>query len=395
MKNVFVGYTRFSLVDPGSKAWVVSQRDDYLERLFEDERLKDRIDILFKKSLPVLSDASKNVIFFHFLLYAEELPVRYKDDILEKSEKFDFLIPVEVLSGDRVDISFLIEEKLKSLNISDAIVGRFSLDDDDILSSKYFFSCLEYMKEPFVGKVISFGKGLTGLYEKGRFTSIREVYHPKVNIGMLFVCRLRDGFLSSPRSGNHMYVDKKSPLILDSREYMFFWTAHSGQDTRVGRSGAAISDIEEYSVVEGELIRRDFFTVCDSLYKRNNLIDFNASSSGLRVGEFCKVGAKGRVVFCFSFYCPPCFKDKSILVLFEFSDKDEKALRAGLSKDVGVTLSPNEKIGFYRYLHAGPGKNYVEVSLVIPDSFDDFSFKVFDRGEIKTDFESVKVDCFI
>ena len=136
MKKIFLGYTRFSLVNPGSKAWIVSQREDYLEKLFAPERLNDRFEIFFECSIPALKKASAqtSIPFVHLFLYPEEIEVNYKKMILEKCLQNKFLIPVEIKAGSPLDVKKIIENQLSLMNVSNAIVGRFSLDDDDILS---------------------------------------------------------------------------------------------------------------------------------------------------------------------------------------------------------------------------------------------------------------------
>lgn len=395
MKKIFVGYTRFSLVDPGSKAWIVSQRNDYLEKLFSPKRLDDRFQIFFECSLPALRSASSktSISFIHLFLYSEEIGINYKRIITEKCSQDKFLIPVEVKTGANLDIKKIIETKLNQMNIDDAIVGRFSLDDDDILSSDYFIKSQEYMQEPFLGKILSFGKGITGVFENGNFSSVREIYHPKVNIGMLYFCRLANGILNVPRGGNHMLVDQKSPLILDSRNHMFFWTRHAGQDTMLGKNISINSLVEQNSLISNDLLNSNFPTISNKILKRKTLFESNLNANINDVQDGFIISSHGRLFFKFSFECSEGVEEKSILAKFVFSDEDSKKLISGASKIFGVSISENKKIGFYRYIYMKKNVNHAEISVFVPDDFQEFEVFVINRSSANAIIKSFSLEC--
>lgn len=394
MKKIFVGYTRFSLVSPGSGAWIVSRREDYLEKLFSPERLNDRFQIFFECSLPALEKArcQSSIPFVHLFLYPEEMGFNYKNIILERCGKNNFLIPIEIKSGASLNIKEIIENQLSKLNISDAIVGRFSLDDDDILSLNYFEKSQEYMQEPFLGKILSFGKGITGVFENGNFLSVREVYHPKVNIGMLYFCKLTNGVLNMPPGGSHMLVDQKSPLILDSRDHMFFWTRHAGQDTMIGKNNPINLSIEQNPFISNEVLNENFPTVSSKVLKRKILFEKNLNKNINDFSEGVAISNHGRLFLKFSFDCSDEVEEKSILAKFVFSDDDGIKLISGVSKIFGVNISGNKEIGFYRYLYARKNFNHVEISIFVPDDFKNFQLFLINRSSSVAIIKSISLE---
>src|SRR5690606_36654681 len=109
----------------------------------------------------------------------------------------------------------------------------FRVDDDDLLPLNYLEIGSNHINENRGGYVLSLGKDATALYDKGYILSLKNIHHPLLVLGMLFICHYDyvTGDLVHPKSGGHEDIDQVSPVILDSRELGFLWLRHAGQDT--------------------------------------------------------------------------------------------------------------------------------------------------------------------
>lgn len=245
MNQVFIGLTRFSVYIPGSAEWILSVKEsEYLEKLFDEERLALKSKIFNSLSLPILRGMAANRNYRHIVQYSENLPSKYKKILLdiEAENSFIYLQLIDSQSSRaHQTYNVAIPEILRQYKLSGVIdseqtyFGFFVLDDDDLISSSYLDRSAKYVNEHNVGMNISFGRGYTSFYDNDveRFIGFKEVYLPKINIGLMKICSYDFSNQKHiiPKSGSHMTLDKFSPVILDSRDANFLWIRSLVQDT--------------------------------------------------------------------------------------------------------------------------------------------------------------------
>lgn len=253
--TLFLGHTRFS-IDAYGSAWfnatrrrpsgleLFSSREEYLEWLYDADRLERRARILIDWSLPQLERAAQQAEAAghrvrHVVSYSPTLPDAFQQQLRAAEERFEFL---ELHEADGVVDAFLPPEALtrqilgqEQLSAGEAFAA-YRLDDDDVLSADYFSLVEPYVSEANVGFRVSMALGVSGLYRNGKLYSARETYYPKISMGMVSVCSWDEaGELVVPEryvdisQDNHDFADRAAPVITDARQPAFLRILHATQ----------------------------------------------------------------------------------------------------------------------------------------------------------------------
>ena len=260
------GVTRFSVFSPASNAWKASREmteEKYKAYLFSKSRLSGRLLIMQKFTIPNLKRLSEmHKSFHHFITYSRNLP----NDVLASL--------FSMVSGH--DNLHVVEHTLLMRSIKDIIrtnsstsagmYALFNLDDDDLVAHDYVTKLFEYVNPSFSGWVVSFGLGISALFdsERGEFHDFRECHHPKINIGLAFVNPyaisadgVDVGCLDRPR---HPIIDRERKVVLDSREFMWVWGRHVDQDTLIYKDAASSLKAKQdrMQLVSSEIFEKRF-----------------------------------------------------------------------------------------------------------------------------------------
>ena len=102
MKACIFTQTRFSIYSPGDSAWVLSQlkEADYLDYLFDEERLSFRWRMFERFSIPNLIKNYESVDSFGSIIYySEELPNKWKDKLFGLESRYSFIKPCQSRTG--------------------------------------------------------------------------------------------------------------------------------------------------------------------------------------------------------------------------------------------------------------------------------------------------------
>ena len=94
MKASIFTKTKFSVYAPGSRAWRASQlkESDYMDYLFDEERLSFRWHIFKHFSVPTLIKNHEFLdTFFSIIYYSEELPNKWKDKLFSLESEYSFI----------------------------------------------------------------------------------------------------------------------------------------------------------------------------------------------------------------------------------------------------------------------------------------------------------------
>lgn len=238
----FIGHTRFSLLNPHSPNWLASNGsrfrtpEEYRDYLYSAERLDVRCEIFFDLSLPQLQRSSEGLDYRHVVSYSDTLPAPYQERLENAEREFDFLVLDRHPGGASGNSLSSVASRMFGPNGSaggpGTPFGLFRLDDDDLVSADYFQQMSTYITSANVGMQVSFGTGVTALFDGGRFFNPRVSYSALNSMGLLSVCVVDDaGALVRPVDASHNRSDRFNPVILDSRNISYLWVRHVTQDT--------------------------------------------------------------------------------------------------------------------------------------------------------------------
>lgn len=373
---MFIGHTRFSLFVPDSRAWRASQdslknSDKYKDYLYNPERLELRTQIFLKHTVPTLADAAQRVSgrheIVHVVSYSESLPQKYKDKLAAAAAEFPILVLDEVQDGDAAGgfAQKYVSDKLAP----GEVFGRYRLDDDDILSTEYFSLMEKYLKDEFVGMVVSLPLGIEAVYDDGRFLNPRVAHVPMNSMGLLSVCRLTSGgTIQGPHGGPHDKSDRYDPVILDSRGMGYLRCVHLGQDNAMRYSEAVILD----NLLEhlGKFPPANELTKLTRLFPTVVGAADHTSTVDAPLGEglayeFCPPYPQG-IGLRVAGRGLPGGKRQNVAVTYLFTTTAGKKLP--LYRQVpGIANSPNKKIGMFQYLPTPAGDFHSIAGIYLPD----------------------------
>jgi hypothetical protein len=232
---------RFSVLQSTSKAFRIQSGQsfaNYKDTLFDPKRLAQRLHSLSSVTLPSIAGQSqiKNV---HVVIYTStELPRDHHGRLSQEVSRFPFAKVCEIAPNEKLDCNIELKNILASASVS--LYAHARLDDDDALARDYVERLRNYLIEENVGKAISFGSGVAGIFDvdTGLYTDFFRLYQPKSSCGLAVVGsfdrQLGKFGHANPNAhtlGNHLKVDMRVPLILDSRQVSFLYSMHPGQDT--------------------------------------------------------------------------------------------------------------------------------------------------------------------
>lgn len=244
MKKMTYVIIRYSLLIENSKGWQIADEDlqVYRDKLFDSVRLKQRLELFEKITLPSLLSQTKALSsdwIKVIVVTSESLPLWNKQKIESLVDSYDWLY-VDYLSAQERDIARFLWKDLE-LGQEDVLFSTVRLDDDDALADDFFEKMDFYFKKENVGFGLSFGNGYAGFYdfELGCYEKIVDYYSPKVAIGLSHFNMYEydsKSFVSNKirtiyHARKHVTVDLYIPIILDSRESMFIRTMHNNSDS--------------------------------------------------------------------------------------------------------------------------------------------------------------------
>ncbi|OZI48366.1 glycosyltransferase [Bordetella genomosp. 4] len=237
-KHVFV-MIRYSVLSKNrGNSWIVGRKDfnDYREELFGSERLAARLDLFKKITLPSLVNQTKAPSkdwLSVYVLVSEDMPKESLGDLQKLVSPYSWItvvpVPVEDTKLNAPLVKALSEAK------EELCYATVRLDDDDALARTYFEGLYQYLEPKFAGFCVSYGKGVAGIIENGKFVEFKSYYYPKIALGLAYLqhkpANARPVNKSVYDTGNHTRIDQRYPIILDSRFYAFFRTVHKHADT--------------------------------------------------------------------------------------------------------------------------------------------------------------------
>lgn len=241
--KTLVSYTRFSITDDNlAGAWHLStqeklNRENYLIKLFDPQRIEPRLYIMENYLLPSLELLAKKFIFRHVIFYSDLLPDIYKKELSRLASQYEFVILSSKYSNplNNNEVLSFFKTKLSQLKIV-IPAARMRIDDDDMLSTAYAQSIDEFVELKLSGMCVSLSRGVQALfdYQSKTYFSPRIVNIPSASQGLVEVGTfnpIEQVFEGIPESGSHHSVSDRHPLILSSARISYLYTSHASQDS--------------------------------------------------------------------------------------------------------------------------------------------------------------------
>lgn len=246
---------RYSLLLEDLKGWLISRTDieTYKKTLFDNERLKERLNLFLNLTLPSLVNQKlineriegTNIHSFQVILVtSEDLPDSHKVEIDNIASQYSWL-SIKYIPSTGVRITSVITnyiEKLYSEVKKPILYSSIRLDDDDALSVDFLDQLKSYVKEENIGRAITFPNGYYAVYDNELkcFKSICDMFHPKLALGLAFVNKYDErGYADEIKTiygaGNHIRIDRRVPVISDGRLPSYIRTVHTHADSHSER----------------------------------------------------------------------------------------------------------------------------------------------------------------
>lgn len=292
-KMKFLGHTRFSVDSYNSNNFAATRRDatheEYLNWLYDPERLNPRLEIFCNESLPQLALASEGFDVKHVVSFSESLPEYAKQELVTSAETYEFVLLNETKTSVGANLASVTTAQ-NALNWQPGTNMRFGvyrLDDDDLLPIDYFQRLAPYLESGMVGWRVSFASGFTALRSRGEYYFARENYQAMASVGLFAIAQFsQDGEIEGARDYSHTKTDRYQPVILDSREAGFFRSRHRTQDNTIGTHSTAypvetFQQLRRYAPADLEDVERKFPVL-------RNLVHRTPESTNSRVDVFTK-----------------------------------------------------------------------------------------------------------
>lgn len=211
----------------------------YKGSLFSESRLSLRERLFGNVTLPSLKRALEYKNAHVVILAAQSLPERYRISLEQLVAGIDrvtihYLPPVKSID---LESSRIVLDLLKS--VVSGVSGRHCiatvrLDDDDALANNYTNMLLEYIKPALAGFFVSFPLGVRLSIKRDQLI-LTSSYLSKTSQGMARVEEVDVGeatyFPTAYSGGSHFGVDKRGPVVLDSRFPAYIRTNHVDNDS--------------------------------------------------------------------------------------------------------------------------------------------------------------------
>lgn len=380
----YIGTTRFSLYLPESSAWNLAQESEeyYLKKLFDPQRMRDRLDIFINKSLPIYQIMSKGFFYRHVVQYSTEMPLEYVRELESAAKKYPFLFlqGVDKKGNSSRGVSEIIIDQ------PDGTVGFFRVDDDDLLPKDYIVRLSKYVNENFHGMAVSFGKGYAAQYKNGKFCNFRQVISRFIAIGQCYITPWvkNSGNLNFPKIYSHNQLDYFIPVVSDSRFPSFIHTHHLNQDSNSEGDKKEILKIDIHPRLL-ELKRPDSYAEVASLFPSlQDDVDADSATGIVMLGSDNPIKLEKNPILLDVHLEPGGVYDVKYQltigngigigrgVVFSVSSEDSQYPE----EMMGLSLSSALSIGYFKYLASG-GMGRGSFSFSIPKSYKKIKVSIF------------------
>lgn len=270
MKSVYI-IIRYSIISKVNKAWIISRTDyeTYKKEIFSEARMKRREELFKAFTLPSLKNlvkyCPKDVDLKIMIITSVELPDQNKKNLYQLTESIRNIEVHEI--DEQENYVKYMERKahadLAKKRSAQGVCATVRLDDDDALADDFMLQLDQYLDPKFSEYCISFTKGYRAYHLEDGTIRYEVSYTPMIAQGLSYV-KAYD--LSLDRSiktiysvGDHKKVDRKRPVILDSRAIGYIWSVHADSDMsqndknriNAGKNFSTVADVQaEFSWID-------------------------------------------------------------------------------------------------------------------------------------------------
>lgn len=265
MTTPIYGVTRYSVFQPDSADWQLSQQDPdtYRDRLWAPERMAGRERVFLEWAVPIYQGFRDAHGYRHIVQYSPQMPDRWVDALRDAAATYDVLVLVD--SADWQERRRAMLADLRERRVPAGPMAMLRVDDDDLLASDFLDRLLPLVTEAHGGFAASFGRGLTAEYADARLSHFGLSIQAMAAVGLAFIGH-HDGAgrISLPSTTrSHSLLHRFLPTLLDSREVAYLRLLHDQQDR--GLAGTTKNPTTTYAVPDlEETLARLFPTVVAS-----------------------------------------------------------------------------------------------------------------------------------
>lgn len=237
-KHIFF-LIRFSVFTKSKSAWAIGNKVDmevYKQKLFDKDRLLMHQALFEKVTLPGLDSMMDDERATALVFISQELPEEFEARLRAFAEERTWLKIVKVRSEKALNrqIDLRVAKELERFEFP-LCCATVRLDDDDALTDDYCDVLERHMYLHDEDYCVTFPEGVLSVYEGGRYT--HHYQHRQINNaqGLAMVKGLTskeqvDTPVTVFSVGNHTNVDKRYPVVMDSRKRMYIRTEHAHSD---------------------------------------------------------------------------------------------------------------------------------------------------------------------
>lgn len=269
-RPLFVGYTRFSILDPGRSAFKLSrggEEDAYAAALFAPDRLRPRADAFLGIAAPLLQAMGEGRDYRHIVHYSNRLPEPYLGDLLEAARANPVLYPL--CAEDGVTMTQAMTDLAREHRAR--VVVQFRVDDDDVLAVDFLDHLAPFARIEDAGRSVNLASGYAAYLDgEGRVHAPRIEERPFASCGQAYIGTfdLRTGRLRLDAKGQHTRMYRIRPHIVRAGPPTFLRLLHPGQDTRLdaGEAMRAIhAELDRRAPADPAEVLTHFPTLADRL----------------------------------------------------------------------------------------------------------------------------------
>jgi hypothetical protein len=230
-----LGIIRFSVLSTGENHFSIWRRlklpfEEYAANILDDKRLASRF-ALFENICLTSLDAQTYRDFKVLLLAPRLLGSVWRTRLERLAASRDYL-QIEYVHEDEFSLGLIKDLALQNRMIDSSVSATFRLDDDDAIHKAFLERLQFYVREPFIGHVVSQCRGfyLDTLSGDGNFAFERRTF-PNTAVGLSYVGTSDDFKTIFDVSYKHRNIHHHAPVIVDGRQLNFLTVIHDNNST--------------------------------------------------------------------------------------------------------------------------------------------------------------------
>ncbi|MFC3285778.1 glycosyltransferase [Litchfieldella rifensis] len=255
MNAYCVGIVRYSILSytqGGGWETFSQDLDEYQRKLFDPGRLALHQRLFSEVTLASLDSQSVELSkdwFTLLVLTSTELPKENRAFLEQLNASRDWM-EIKALPPENPGMGAAVMECLKA-RVDTPVYATLRLDDDDALANDYFARLSPYLAPRFRNFAVSFASGYAGLHNGEGYTRFKQYYQPNVALGLASIHDKQQLTKKTGEAkqifqlGNHTKIDRRVPVILDSRQPAYIRTVHEHSDSakRTVRKVSKLDDV--------------------------------------------------------------------------------------------------------------------------------------------------------